>query len=206
VIGDTGSGCNSKDLYHQFNTTAFAGPLQGSDGFESGNNYLRGCFQQVLDLAIARNIRFHGGKNIQLRAEMFNAPNQAIITGRNTTLQLSGMSDPLTNAVPTFDPITGLLNNGINLLSTGALSTNRSLPKNAGSCPPSLCGPLSLEKKITVFSSSPSSFNRVTIFPTLSSNRVIIAALFFSGCGQGSFEYGSSLGTSIPFSFSSLLA
>jgi len=45
---------------------------------------------------------------------------------------LSGPGDPITNQAPVFDPTTGLLNNGVNLLSTGALSTNRSQPKNAG--------------------------------------------------------------------------
>lgn len=131
IVGDPGKGCSS-DPYNQFNTSAFAGPLVNSVGLESGSNYLKGCFQSVLDLAIARNIRLKGGRNIQLRAEMFNAPNQAIITNRNTQLVLSNPSDSITNAAPVFDPITGLLNNGVNLLSTGALSTNRSLPKNAG--------------------------------------------------------------------------
>jgi hypothetical protein len=132
VVGDPGGGCNTKDIYHQFNITAFNGPLVGTDGLDSGNGYLKGCFQQVLDLSIARNIRFGGGKNIQLRVDLFNAPNQAGITGRATNLSLSGPGDPITNQAPVFDPTTGLLNNGVNLLSTGALSTNRSQPKNAG--------------------------------------------------------------------------
>ena len=63
---------------------------------------------------------------------MFNAPNQAGITGRNTTLQLSSPTDQITNVAPVYDPTTGLLNDGKNLLSTGAKSTDRSLPKNAG--------------------------------------------------------------------------
>jgi Carboxypeptidase regulatory-like domain len=131
IIGDPGAGCGS-DLYRQFTTAAFAGPLVGSRGLESGNSYLHGCFTSTLDLSIARNIRFGGSKNIQLRLDMFNAPNSAIITGRNTTLQLSNPNDPLTNTAPVFDPVTGLLNNGVNLTSTGALSPNRTLPKNAG--------------------------------------------------------------------------
>src|SRR5262249_40649277 len=103
-----------------------------SVGLESGVDYLRGCFSSVLDLAIARNIRLPHGRNIQLRADMFNAPNQAGITGRNSTLVLANPNDPITNVAPVYDPVTALLNNGVNLLSTGALSTNRSLPKNAG--------------------------------------------------------------------------
>jgi hypothetical protein len=131
IVGDVGGGCSS-DPYRQFNTASFQGPLVGSVGLESGNSYLRGCFQQVLDLSIARNIPLGSGRNIQLRADLFNAPNQAIITGRNTTLQLSNPNDPVTNVAPVFDPVTGLLNDGVNLTSTGARSPDRSKPKNAG--------------------------------------------------------------------------
>jgi len=45
---------------------------------------------------------------------------------------LSNPNDPVTNAAPVFDPVTGLLNNGVNLTSTGAVSPDRSKPKNAG--------------------------------------------------------------------------
>ncbi len=92
LVGDTGQGCSS-DIYRQFNTGAFAGPLVGSVGLESGNNYLKGCFASVLDLSIARNIRLPKGRNIQVRVDMFNAPNQARITGRNTTMNLASPAD-----------------------------------------------------------------------------------------------------------------
>ena len=81
LVGDPGEGCSSNP-YQQFNTSAFHGPLYNSVGLESGTDYLKGCFTSVLDLAVARNIRIGGGRNIQLRVDMFNAPNQAIITGR----------------------------------------------------------------------------------------------------------------------------
>jgi hypothetical protein len=132
IVGDTGGGCNTSDIYRQFTSAAFQGPLVNSLGLESGADYLRGCFQSVIDLSIARNIRLGHGQTIQVRADMFNAPNSAIITGRNTTLQLASPADPVTNTAPVFDPITGLLNNGINKTSTGATSPDRSLPKNAG--------------------------------------------------------------------------
>jgi len=131
IVGDPGSGCSS-DPYRQFNTSAFQGPLTNSVGLESGAGYLRGCFVSAFDLSIARNIRLGGGKNLQLRADLFNAPNAAAITNRNTTLMLSNPNDPVTNAAPVFDPVTGLLNNGVNLTSTGAVSPDRSKPKNAG--------------------------------------------------------------------------
>jgi len=131
IVGDPGSGCSS-DPYRQFNTAAFQGPLANSVGLESGAGYLRGCFVSALDLSIARNIRLGGGKNLQLRADLFNAPNAAAILNRNTTLVLTSPNDPVTNAAPVFDPVTGLLNNGVNLTSTGAVSPDRSKPKNAG--------------------------------------------------------------------------
>jgi hypothetical protein len=131
VLGDQGSGCSS-DLHRQFNDAAFGGPLVGSVGLESGTDYLHGCFSQVFDLSVARNIQLLGSRNIQLRADLFNAFNRGGITGRNTTLQLNTPADALTNVQPAFDPITGLLNDGVNLTSTGAVSPNRSQPKNAG--------------------------------------------------------------------------
>lgn len=131
VIGDPGNGC-SGDVYRQFNTAAFQGPLTNSVGLESGTGYLRGCFTSTLDLSIARNLRLGRGRNIQLRVDLFNALNSAIITNQNRTLVLSSPGDPITNAAPVFDPISGLLNNGVNLTSTGAVSVNRSQPKNAG--------------------------------------------------------------------------
>jgi hypothetical protein len=95
IVGDTGSGCSS-DMYRQFNASAFQGPLVNSDGLESPAGYLSGCFQSVLDLAIARNIRLGGARNLQLRVDMFNAPNEARITARNTTMNLASPGDPIT--------------------------------------------------------------------------------------------------------------
>jgi hypothetical protein len=118
VVGDPGSGCSS-DPYRQFNTAAFQGPAAGSVGLESGNDYLKGCFLNVLDLAIARNIRLGGGRQLQLRVDLFNAPNAAVITGRNTTMNLSNPNDPVTiNNLP-FD-------------AAGNLIEARSRPDGAG--------------------------------------------------------------------------
>jgi hypothetical protein len=94
IVGDPGSGCNSSDPTRQFNTEAFHGPATGSVGFESGTGYLRGCFNSVLDLAIARNIRVREGKSVQFRVDMFNAPNAGAITGRQNTLNLANPTAP----------------------------------------------------------------------------------------------------------------
>jgi hypothetical protein len=131
LLGDTGAGCSS-DIYRQFNTAAFQGPLVNSVGLESGAGYLLSCFSQTLDLAIARTIRLGRGRTVQLRVDMFNAPNSAGITGRNATLTMANPNAPETNVAPVFDPTTGLLNDGVNLLANGQVSPDRSKPKNAG--------------------------------------------------------------------------
>jgi hypothetical protein len=118
VVGDPGSGCSS-DLYRQFNTAAFQGPVAPSLGLESGVNYLHGCFQSALDLTVARNIPLPKGRNIQLRLDMFNAPNQAIITARNTTMNLNSPTDPTTITNLPFD-------------ANGNLRSNFSTPRNSG--------------------------------------------------------------------------
>ena len=118
VVSDTGGGCSS-DVYRQFNTAAFQGPLIGSVGLESGPGYVRGCFSSAFDLSIQRNFRLGGGRTIQLRADMFNAPNEARITGRNTNLSLTSPADPVTPQNLPFD-------------ASGALIPARSIPRGAG--------------------------------------------------------------------------
>ena len=85
IVGRSRAAAAAAIRYRQFNAAAFQGPLSGSVGLESGNDYLRGCFSSALDLSIARTIRLGGGRAVQLRVDVFNAPNQAIVTGRNTT-------------------------------------------------------------------------------------------------------------------------
>jgi hypothetical protein len=102
IVGDPGSGC-SGDMYRQFNAAGFQGPLAGSMGLESGADYLRGCFQSVLDLSIQRNIRMGRSKQLRFRVDLFNAPNAAIITNRNTTMNLRNPNDPATVTNLPFD-------------------------------------------------------------------------------------------------------
>ena len=87
INGDTGNGCSS-DRFSQFNASAFTGPLPGSLGMESGRNYLVGCADHTLDLAIARSFKVGSGRLIQLRMEMYNALNSVIYNSRVTQLQL----------------------------------------------------------------------------------------------------------------------
>jgi hypothetical protein len=117
ILGNIGSGC-SADPLRQFTAAGFAPPLVGSVGLESGADYLRGCFQSALDLSVARNVKVGGQRQLQLRVDVFNAPNQAVVTGRNTTLSVASPVDPTPANLP-YD-------------ANGNTVASRSLPKNAG--------------------------------------------------------------------------
>ena len=117
ILSNPGSGCVSV-VYRQFETADSAGPLMGSVGLESGSDYLRGCFNTVLDLSIARDIRLGESKRLQFRLDVFNAPNQLRITGRNTTTNMvSPLDQTVTNLL--FDASANLI-------------PSRSQPKNPG--------------------------------------------------------------------------
>ncbi len=119
VTGDPGNGCSSDPL-RQFDTAAFAGPLPGSLGLESGNDYLRGCFVSQLDMALARNIRLGAGNSsVQLRLDVFNLFNQAAVTNRNTTMQ---MASPAASTAATNLPFD----------ANGNVIDARSRPRGAG--------------------------------------------------------------------------
>ena len=118
IVGDPGEGCSS-NVYQQFNINAFEGPMVGSVGLESSSGYLRGCFQSTLDLSIARNIRLGGGRNIQLRVDMFNAPNQAGITARNSTISYPSPTNRTQVQNSPYD-------------AEGNLIPSRSVPRGAG--------------------------------------------------------------------------
>ncbi len=118
IVGDAGGGCSS-DPYRQFNAAAFQGPLTGSLGLESGNNYLKGCFQSALDLSLQRDFALGRARVIQLRADVFNVFNEARITGRNTTISFNNPSDPVTATNLPYD-------------ASGNLVASRSLPRGAG--------------------------------------------------------------------------
>jgi hypothetical protein len=118
INGNPGGGCSSNQ-YAQFTATAFQGPLVGTTGLESSNNYLKACFASALDLSLQREIRLGGGRSVQLRVDAFNAPNASLITGRASSLTLTSPSDPVT-----------IVNNQFN--ADGTLNQTRLRPQNAG--------------------------------------------------------------------------
>ncbi|PYR54408.1 MAG: hypothetical protein DMF91_26870, partial [Acidobacteria bacterium] len=76
------------------------------------------CVNTVVDTAIARNIQLGHGRQVQFRLDLFNAFNQARVTGRNTTVSLASPIDSTQVNLP-FD-------------ANGNLIASRSQPKNAG--------------------------------------------------------------------------
>ena len=121
INGDPGSGC-SDNQYAQFNTAAFSVPVASASnpslGLESGQNYMHGCFDKTIDLALARNFRLGGSRTLQFRLEAFNAFNTVVYNGRNTTLQVTSPIN-LTQSNPQYD-------------ASGNLVQTRLQPQNAG--------------------------------------------------------------------------
>jgi hypothetical protein len=115
--GDPGSGC-SDDQYKQFDTSVVTGPQYGSVGLESGRNRLRGCMDRRVDMALAKNIRLGGARNLQFRMDVFNLFNTYIINGRNSTVSYASPTN-LTVQNSQFN-------------ADGSLNQARVLPRNAG--------------------------------------------------------------------------
>jgi hypothetical protein len=114
---DMGSGC-SDNQYSQFNSNAFAGPVQGSTGLESGAGYLRGCSTRTFDLTLQRNFRLGGGRTFQIRGSAFNLFNMVVFSGRSTTMTLvSPTNQTLVNS---------------QFLADGTLNPARLKPQDAG--------------------------------------------------------------------------
>ncbi|HJZ72133.1 MAG TPA: carboxypeptidase-like regulatory domain-containing protein [Vicinamibacterales bacterium] len=116
-VGDPGSGCSS-DQYRQFNTAAVAGPTYGSVGLESGRFVLGACPDHTVDMAIARNIRVGGNRNLQFRLDVFNVFNAVIYNDRNSTVIYRSPTDQT------------VVNS--QFLPDGSLDPNRLTPRTAG--------------------------------------------------------------------------
>ena len=88
-------------------------------GLESGRNYLRGCPNKTVDLSLLRRIRIGGeSRRLELRADVFNALNTVIISGRNANAQFNNPTSMT------------LANNQFN--ADGSLNQSRLKPNNAG--------------------------------------------------------------------------
>ena len=115
--GNVGAGCASNQ-YAQFNAAVVQGPTYGSVGLESGRNVLKNCADHTVDMALSKNIRLPGQKNLMFRADIFNLFNSYIINNRQTQAIFNNpTSMTLTNS---------------ETLADGSVDPNKLLPKNAG--------------------------------------------------------------------------
>ena len=109
---------------------AVAGPSYNSVGLESGRNYMLGCPDNTMDLAIARNIRFGGSRQLQLRLDAYNAV-------QHGDHHRSSESDPVQQPDRPDDPQSAVRREaGDTTLAPGAtgtvLNSARLAPKDAG--------------------------------------------------------------------------
>jgi hypothetical protein len=116
-LGDPGSGC-SDNQYKQLNTAVVSGPQYGSVGLESARFVLGGCPNKTVDLAIARNVRLGGGRNLQFRLDVYNAFNVVVYNDRNRNVIFRSPTD-LTVVNSQYLP-------------DGSLDPARLQPRNAG--------------------------------------------------------------------------
>ena len=93
IAGNPGPGHNG-DPYKQFNTSAFTTPSVGSNGLESGVNYLTQAPVNILNLSISRSISLAQGRRLELRVDAFNALNTVNFTTVNSTLIVRSLADP----------------------------------------------------------------------------------------------------------------
>jgi hypothetical protein len=129
ITGDTGSGC-SDDQYKQFNTSAFTGPQTGSVGMESGFNYMGGCPDHTVDLALQRTFRVGASRRFMVRLDAFNAFNAVVYNARSTQLQLNSPTD-LTIRNPQYVAKAGDTTLAPGVAGT-VLNPNRLTPATAG--------------------------------------------------------------------------
>jgi hypothetical protein len=111
-----GSGC-SGNRYSEFNTADITGPTYGSMGMESGRNYLHNCPTRELDMNIVRRISIKERFKLELRLDVFNAPN---------AVQISSISSTATFNNPTAMTLANNQYNGT------TLNSSRLTPSTAG--------------------------------------------------------------------------
>ena len=93
VLGYPGTGASS-DPYRQFDVTKFTTPGLGSQGLESGRNFLYRSPINALDATLQKDFSFVEKVRLTLRLDAFNALNHTQFDGYNTTLNVRSLTDP----------------------------------------------------------------------------------------------------------------
>jgi len=98
LLKNPGSG-HSSDPYRQFDITAFALPQPGSQGFESGRNYLYRSPINSWDLSLSKRFQVKERAKFEIRLDAFNALNHTQFNDVNTTLTANSPFGPNGNLV-----------------------------------------------------------------------------------------------------------
>ena len=98
LLKNPGSG-HSSDPYRQFDITAFALPQPGSQGFESGRNYLHRSPINSWDLSLSKRFQVKERARFEIRLDAFNALNHTQFNDVNTTLTANSPFGPNGNLV-----------------------------------------------------------------------------------------------------------
>jgi hypothetical protein len=97
------AGCNpytgSSDPFNRLNAACFTAPMPGSNGLESGLDWLYNPGLVNFDIALLRDVTVKERYHFQFRADAFNVFNHANFTGLNTTLNFNAY--PTSNGVVT---------------------------------------------------------------------------------------------------------
>jgi hypothetical protein len=98
LLKNPGSG-HSSDPYRQFDITAFALPQPGSQGFESGRNYLYRSPINSWDLSLSKRFQVKERAKFEIRLDAFNALNHTQFNDVTTTLTANSPFDANGNLV-----------------------------------------------------------------------------------------------------------
>jgi Carboxypeptidase regulatory-like domain len=99
VNGDAGKGWTG-DPYAQLNTSAFAPPQPGSQGFESARFFVHGPPINNLDMSISKSFPLGRSRKFEVRLDAFNALNHTQFTGVNSTVNFTSLTDPSVANLP----------------------------------------------------------------------------------------------------------
>ena len=119
VVGDPGSGCSS-NVYQQFNTSAFQGPLTNSVGLRVGCRLSAGMFYERAGSLHRAQYPFGRRPEPSIAGRPVQRAQLSDNHGRNTTMNLSSPNNPGAATNLPYDPI------------TGNLDPNRLVPRTAG--------------------------------------------------------------------------
>jgi hypothetical protein len=99
VTCDPGKG-SSGDPYEQIDTSCFAPPTVGGNGYESARYFLHAPPINNLDLSISKAFTFGKGIRFEVRVDAFNALNKTQFTGVNNSVSFASITDKTVTNLP----------------------------------------------------------------------------------------------------------